>query len=57
MRTAQAREDKQAFYARVTEILGPDPGIPAENVMIIITENGEEDWSFRNGVAQFITDD
>ncbi|KAA9400735.1 tautomerase family protein [Haloarcula sp. CBA1131] len=57
MRAGQAREDKQAFYARVTELLEQDPGIPPENVMIVITENSEEDWSFRNGVAQFIDND
>ncbi|MGB9951062.1 tautomerase family protein (plasmid) [Haloarcula marismortui] len=57
MRAGQAREDKQAFYARVTELLDQDPGIPPENVMIVITENSEEDWSFRNGVAQFIDND
>lgn len=56
MRAGQAREDKQAFYARVAELLEQDPGIPPENVMIVITENGEEDWSFRDGVAQFIAD-
>lgn len=56
MRAGQPREDKQAFYARVTELLEQEPGIPPENVMIVITENSEEDWSFRNGVAQFIED-
>jgi phenylpyruvate tautomerase PptA (4-oxalocrotonate tautomerase family) len=54
MRAGQSRENKQAFYARVTELLEQNPGIPTENVMIIITENSEEDWSFQNGVAQFI---
>lgn len=54
MRAGQAREDKQTFYARATELLEQDPGIPPENVLIVITENGEEDWSFRDGVAQFI---
>lgn len=56
MRAGQAREDKQAFYARVAELLEQDPGIPPENVMIVITENGKEDWSFQDGVAQFIAD-
>ena len=54
MRAGQAQEDKEAFYARVAELLKQDPGIPPENLMIVITENGEEDWSFRDGVAQFI---
>ena len=56
MRAGQAREDKQAFYARVTELLDQGPGISPENVMIVITENHDEDWSFRDGVAQFIAD-
>jgi phenylpyruvate tautomerase PptA (4-oxalocrotonate tautomerase family) len=54
MRAGQAREDKQEFYACVTEFLQQEPGIPLENVMVVITENSEEDWSFWNGVAQFI---
>ena len=54
MRAGQAREDKQAFYARVAELLEQEPGISTENVMVVITENSEEDWSFRDGVAQFI---
>nr|WP_231185124.1 tautomerase family protein [Haladaptatus sp. DYF46] len=33
-----------------------ETGISPENVMIVITENSEEDWSFRDGVAQFIAD-
>ena len=54
MRAGQAQEDKEAFYARAAELLKQDPGIPSENLMIVITENGEEDWSFQDGVAQFV---
>ena len=54
MRAGQTQEDKQAFYAHAAELLEEDPGIPPENLMIVITENSEEDWSFRDGVAQFI---
>lgn len=57
MRAGQAREDKVAFYDRVTEKLAEEPGIPPENVMIVLTENSEEDWSFGNGVAQFVDGD
>ncbi|WP_231189467.1 tautomerase family protein [Haladaptatus sp. DYF46] len=56
MRAGQDREDKQAFYARVTELLEQDPGISPENVMITIAENSEEDRSFRDGVSQFIAE-
>jgi len=49
--------DPEAVHDRVTGNLADDPGIPPENVMIVITENTEGDWSFGNGGAQFIDGD
>ena len=54
MRTGRSNESKQAFYKKVVENLAVDPGIPPENVLITITENHDVDWSFRDGVAQFM---
>ncbi|WFR94532.1 tautomerase family protein [Rhizobium tumorigenes] len=45
-------EVKQAFYRRVTELLGDTLGVRAADVMIVITTTGREDWSFGNGRAQ-----
>ena len=54
MRAGRSNKSKQAFYKKVTENLADKPGIPASNVLITITENHDIDWSFRDGVAQFV---
>ena len=54
MRAGRSNKSKQAFYQRVTEKLEESPGIPAANVLITISENHDIDWSFRDGVAQFV---
>ena len=54
MRAGRSNKSKQAFYARVVENLAADPGIDPANVLITITENHDIDWSFRDGVAQFV---
>ena len=45
---------KQAFYRRVTDNLAADPGLRPEDVAIVLTENGEADWSFGKGEAQML---
>jgi len=54
MRAGRSDKSKQAFYAKVVENLAADPGIDPENVLITIVENHDIDWSFRDGVAQFM---
>ncbi len=54
MRAGRTNKSKQAFYKKVTENLAENPGISAANVLITITENHDIDWSFGDGVAQFI---
>lgn len=54
MRAGRSNKSKQAFYRKVVENLARDPGIPPANVLITITENHDIDWSFRDGVAQFV---
>lgn len=54
MRAGRSNESKQAFYKKVVENLAVKPGIPPANVLITITENHDVDWSFRDGVAQFM---
>ena len=41
-------------FTDVVENLARDPGIAPGNVLITITENHDIDWSFRDGVAQFV---
>lgn len=54
MRAGRSNKSKQAFYKKVVENLQVDPGIDPQNVLITITENHDIDWSFSNGVAQFV---
>lgn len=54
MRAGRSDKSKQAFYARVVENLAANPGIEPGNVLIAIVENHDIDWSFRDGVAQFM---
>ena len=54
MRAGRSNESKQAFYKKVVENLAANPGVQPENVMITISENHDIDWSFRDGIAQFI---
>jgi phenylpyruvate tautomerase PptA (4-oxalocrotonate tautomerase family) len=54
MRAGRSNKSKQAFYKKVVENLAANPGIPPTNVLITITENHDIDWSFRDGVAQFV---
>jgi len=54
MRRGRASEAKKAFYKKVVENLERDPGIEPANVLITIVENSDIDWSFRDGIAQFV---
>ena len=54
MRAGRSNKSKQAFYAKVVKKLEAAPGINPENVLITITENHDIDWSFGDGVAQFV---
>ena len=54
MRAGRSNKSKQEFYKKVVENLAANPGIPPANVLITITENHDIDWSFSDGLAQFI---
>ena len=54
MRAGRSNKSKQAFYKKVVENLSHNPGIQPANVLITITENHDIDWSFKDGVAQFV---
>ena len=54
MRAGRSNKSKQAFYKKVVQNLSKSPGIKPENVFITITENHDIDFSFRDGIAQFV---
>jgi len=47
-------ETKQAFYARLVERLRQRPGLRPEDVFVNFVEVVKENWSFGNGIAQYV---
>lgn len=47
-------EIKQALYRNIADRLAKSPGIRPDDVMIVLTEVGLEDWSFGRGEAQYV---
>lgn len=51
----RTEEQKQALYKLIVKELGESHGIQPNDIMISIVENGNADWSFGMGEAQFLT--
>jgi phenylpyruvate tautomerase PptA (4-oxalocrotonate tautomerase family) len=49
------RKQKEAFYRLLCEELERACGISPDDVVVAFVENGDEDWSFGRGKAQFLT--
>ncbi|NKJ47515.1 tautomerase family protein [Burkholderia sp. SG-MS1] len=47
-------EQKKALYRRIVEELAKSPGVRREDVFISLVEVVKENWSFGNGVAQYV---
>ena len=54
LRRGRTLEMKQALYRRIVENLAMQPGVRPEDVLICLLENDLADWSFGNGVAQYV---
>jgi 4-oxalocrotonate tautomerase len=54
LRAGRAVELKQKLYARIADLLRESAQVRREDVFITLTENQLEDWSFGNGVAQYV---
>jgi 4-oxalocrotonate tautomerase len=46
-------EQKQALYKRMGELV-QEAGIPPNELVVSLVEAGREDWSFGNGIAQYV---
>jgi 4-oxalocrotonate tautomerase len=46
---------KQSLYQAIVRELTLNPGVRAEDIMIVLRENGSADWSFGNGAAQLLS--
>lgn len=53
---AAGRSDdkKRALYAAIAAGVARDAGVRPEDVLIVLTEVGRIDWSFGNGIAQYV---
>jgi phenylpyruvate tautomerase PptA (4-oxalocrotonate tautomerase family) len=54
LRKGRTVEQKQAFYRRIAERLHDAVGLRLEDTVITLVENDLPDWSFGNGVAQYV---
>jgi len=52
----RTREQKQALYRRIVEVLHESPGVRPEDVFINLVEVLPENWSFGHGIAQYVAD-
>ena len=50
----RGRDQKKALYRRIVELLGEKPGIRKEDIFINLVQVTTEDWSFGNGIAQYV---
>lgn len=55
LRKGRTTEMKQAFYRRTAELLHQRTGLRMEDVFITLSENDLADWSFGNGIAQYVS--
>jgi 4-oxalocrotonate tautomerase len=55
LRKGRTTEMKQAFYRRTAELLHQRIGLRMEDVFIALSENDRADWSFGNGIAQYVS--
>ncbi|ADJ63328.1 tautomerase family protein [Herbaspirillum seropedicae] len=50
----RTQAQKNALYARIVERLQQDPGIAPDDVMISLVEGDKGNWSFGQGLAQYV---
>lgn len=52
--TTRTLEQKQALYRTIADNLAAQPGVRPQDVFISLVEVLKEDWSFGEGVAQYV---
>ncbi|MDR6394868.1 tautomerase family protein [Herbaspirillum seropedicae] len=50
----RTQAQKNALYARIVERLQQDPGVAPDDVMISLVEGDKGNWSFGQGLAQYV---
>ena len=54
LRRGRTAEAKQALYRSIAGRLSRAPGVRPSDITVVLVENGAEDWSFGDGVAQYL---
>jgi 4-oxalocrotonate tautomerase len=47
-------DQKKALFARIATLLSEEPGLRSQDVFINLLEVTKENWSFGNGIAQYL---
>ena len=47
---------KKALYQSIARRLAADPGLRPEDVIIVLSPNARDEWSFGNGLASYVED-
>lgn len=47
---------KKALYRAIADKLARAPGLRREDVQVVLSTNGRDDWSFGNGIASYVND-
>ena len=53
----RATPKKKALFKAITDNLVKYPGLRPEDVLIVLSPNARDEWSFGNGLASYVTDD
>ncbi|MGA7012354.1 MAG: tautomerase family protein [Pseudolabrys sp.] len=48
-------DQKKALFSRIVELLAQQPGLRPQDLFINLVEVEKENWSFGNGIAQYVT--
>ena len=54
LRRGRPSEKKQALYREIAQRMSATGLVRAEDLLIVLHENDTADWSFGNGVAQYV---
>jgi 4-oxalocrotonate tautomerase len=54
LRRGRPAEKKQALYREIAQRMSATGLVQAEDLLIVLHENDTADWSFGNGVAQYL---
>jgi 4-oxalocrotonate tautomerase len=54
LNSGRTTEMKKALYARIAELVAISPGVRRQDVLVSLVEVPKENWSFGDGVAQYV---